>query len=142
MGRPFFTLMVREREAEQAPRCTSVIYWRISRVFTQHNGTESITAPTLSQWEHVCCYCLILERAVILLPGPLPLCPLYKHTHMRVRTLPPYGAHARTGSVPIQSFEEPPPQKGRLDISRSNNLSQALRVALVSPSALRTRWLI
>lgn len=72
--------------------------------------------------------------------GPSPFA--YINTQMRVRTLPPYGAHARTGSVPIQSFEEPPPQKGRLNISRSNNLSQALRVALVSPSALRTRWLI
>lgn len=33
-------------------------------------------------------------------------------------------------------------QSDRLDIFRSNNLSQTLRVASVSPSTLRTRWLV
>lgn len=40
----------------------------------------------------------------------------------------------------VHSFEEPPPLNGWLNIFRSNNLSQVLRVALVS--RLRTRCLV
>lgn len=81
---------------------------------------------------------------VILLFHPLPL---YINTHMRTththaHTHPMAHIHTLAPSPSIGSvFRGTSSLSDRLDIFRSNNLSQMLRVAVVSPSALRTRWL-
>lgn len=63
----------------------------------------------------------------------------HTHTHFH----PMVHIHMLAPSPFIGSvFRGTSSQSGRLDIFRSNNLSQTLRVALVSPSALRTRWLV
>lgn len=63
----------------------------------------------------------------------------HTHTHFH----PMVHIHMLAPSPFIGSvFRGTSSQSGRLDIFRSNNLSQTLRVALVSPNALRTRWLV
>lgn len=80
-------------------------------------------------------------------PSPPPFHPpsLYKHTHAYTHTHTSTLWCTYTHLAPSLSigsiFRGTSSHSDRLDISRSNNLSQTLRVALVSPSAPRTRCL-
>lgn len=100
-------------------------------MFMQHNGTESITATILSQWEHVCCYISECQWYYCRTP---PLHFLHKHTHAYIHASTLWCTYTRWLCLYslVHSFEEPPPLNGWLNIFRSNNLSQVLRVALVS----------
>lgn len=104
--------------------------------------------PSLPRYCHngnMCVVTVWYLKASDTIAGAPPPSYINTHTHTHTHAY----MHASTlwctythWLCPHSVFRGTSSQKGRLNIFRSNNLSQALRVALVSPSALRTRWLI
>lgn len=85
-------------------------------MFMQHNGTESITATILSQWEHVCCYTSECQWHYCRKPTPPPTTSpiprfLHKHAHASIHASARWCAYTRWLRLYslVRSFEEPPP---------------------------------
>lgn len=76
-------------------------------------------------------------------PTPHPPLPTQTRTCIHTRFRPMVRIHTLASSLFIGSvFRGTSSLNGWVNIFRSNNLSQVVRVALVSPTALRTRCLI
>lgn len=107
----------------------------------------NIMAPNLSlpQYCHNGSMCVVihLNASDIIAGAPPPPLPTQTHTCIHAHSHPMVHIHTLAPSLFIGSiFRGTSSLNGWLDIFRSNNLSQVLRVALASPAALRTRCLV
>lgn len=103
--------------------------------------------PSLPQYCHNGNMCVVIHlNASDTIAGAPPLpppLPTQTRTYIHTRFHPMVHIHTLASSLFIGSvFRGTSSLNGWVDIFRSNNLSQVLRVALVSPAALRTRCLI
>lgn len=109
--------------------------------------------PSLPQYCHNGSMCVVIhlnasDTIAGAPPSPslvpvAPLVPAQTRTCIHTRFHPMVHIHTLASSPFIGSvFRRTSSLNGWVDIFRSNNLSQVLRVALVSPAALRTRCLI